>query len=87
VYSFYTKIDEKGNLLIVNRDKVNRELAQLPPGLYEMKMIPKSERSLPQNNFFHGILVPEFRKALNGVGYRIKNDTESKMVLKSMFLT
>jgi hypothetical protein len=87
MYSFYTKIDEKGNLLIINRNKVNKDIAQLPPGLYETKMIPKSERSLPQNSYFHAVLVPEFRNALIGVGYRIRDDVEAKMILKSMFLT
>lgn len=40
------------------------------------------------NAYLHGVLIPEFRKALNSVGYdEVKNDAQAKLIMKSMFLT
>lgn len=84
--TFWGKI-ENGTLSIYNRTKVNKEIAILGDGIVEISLKHKKQRSLQQNKYLHCLLIPEFKNALNNVGYRIRTDEEAKMVLKSMFLT
>jgi hypothetical protein len=56
-------------------------------GRGELTYTPFKKRSLPQNAFMHGVLIPEFRRALNSVGYsEVKTDEQAKLIMKSMFL-
>lgn len=78
-------IDESG---ISNRATVARFFKELKIGRHELTAKHLNKRSLPQNAYLHGVLVPEFRKALNSVGYNeVKTDAQAKAVMKSMFLT
>lgn len=84
---FFGKI-ESGELKIKNRAKMLEYMKTLPDGWYRLELKKTTQRSLPQNSYFHGVLIPEFRKALNGVGYNaVKTDDQCKRVIKSMFLT
>lgn len=56
-------------------------------GKYEVDIKKLSRRSLPQNSYLHGVLIPEFRKALNSVGYdEVRTDGQAKEIIKAMFL-
>lgn len=56
-------------------------------GRYILKLDRHNKRSNAENRFFHGVLVPEFRKALNEVGYNeVRTDQQAKDIIKSMFL-
>jgi len=76
------------NAEIKNPAMVRAFFAALPDGRHLIESDKPKKRTSPQNRYFHGILLPEFRKALNGVGYdEVKTDEQSKLIIKSMFLT
>lgn len=71
-----------------SQKKIADLFAQLKDGVYKLEAKTVSQRSLPQNAYLHGVLIPEFRNALNSVGYdEVKTDAQAKLILKSMFLT
>lgn len=69
--------------------KVYKEyLDELEHGQIKIVVSSMKKRSLPQNSFLHGVLIPEFRNALVSVGYdEVKNDKQAKDIMKKMFLT
>lgn len=76
------------NNQIENLAAFDRFKSQLKPGKYLASFKGLSKRTPPMNAYLHGVLIPEFRKALNGVGYdEVKTDEQAKRILKSMFLT
>lgn len=70
------------------RSWVNNRIKLLEDGDYTMEIKKyKKPRSLQQNSYLHGVLIPCFREALNGVGYdEVKDDVQTKEILKQMFL-
>lgn len=75
------------NRQILNKSTVKKYFDQLADGRYLVIIQNKNKRTLPMNAYLHGVLIPEFRKALNSVGYaEVKNDDQAKLILKSMFL-
>ncbi len=77
---------EKGE--IKNKPAVKAFFLTLTDGKYLIEADDSKERTGPQNKYLHGTLIPEFRKALNGVGYdEVKTDVQAKRIMKSMFLT
>lgn len=77
-----------GKLSLKSKKKVEQELSTMKDGFVKLEVHYVNQRSLPQNNYIHGVLIPEFRKALVSVGYgEIKTDEQAKRIMKSMFLT
>jgi hypothetical protein len=76
----------KENGVFKNLKRMEAYNKDLPDGKYKVTIERISKRSLPQNAYLHGILIPEFRKALNSVGYNIRTDDQAKEVLKATFL-
>lgn len=73
---------------IRNKASVRKQFDQLQDGRYLVRIENRNKRTLPMNAYLHAVLIPEFRKALNSVGYdEVKNDDQAKRVMKSMFLT
>jgi hypothetical protein len=73
---------------LVNPKAFETMLKGLKDGKYKNETAPVNQRTLPQNSYLHGILIPEFRKALVSVGYdEVKNDDQAKQIMKSMFLS
>lgn len=73
---------------ITNKQAVRQLFEKLQDGRYKVEVENANKRTLPMNAFLHGVLIPEFRKALNSVGYdEVKNDDQAKKIMKSMFLT
>lgn len=71
-----------------NRTGLTKLFRGLKDGKYEISVTHISKRSNQQNRYLHGLLIPEFRKALNSVGYNeVKTDEQAKLIMKSMFLT
>lgn len=71
-----------------NRTGLVNLFRSLKNGTYEISVTHISKRSNQQNRYLHGLLIPEFRKALNSVGYNeVKTDEQAKLIMKSMFLT
>lgn len=70
-----------------NPNSFYKMISGLKDGKWELEISPVNKRSSPQNRYLHGLLIPEFRKALNSVGYdEVKTDSQAKSILKSMFL-
>ena len=73
---------------IKNKLAIKNAFGNLSDGRYLIRIENRNKRTLPMNAFLHGVLIPEFRKALNSVGYdEVRNDEQAKLVMKSMFLT
>lgn len=71
----------------VNADNVRKLFNQLKDGKYNIDLTKIDKRSNQQNRYLHGVLIPEFRRALNSVGYdEVKTDSQSKEIMKQMFL-
>lgn len=74
--------------VVENPAPFNRMLLALKDGKWKAEFSPYNQRSLPQNAYLHGILIPEFRNALVSVGYdEVKTDSQAKQIMKSMFLS
>lgn len=72
---------------IINKKIIRLLFDQLKDGKYLIEISGADKRSNPQNRYLHGLLIPEFRKALNSVGYdEVKTDAQAKLIMKSMFL-
>lgn len=72
---------------IQNPKILRRLFDDLKDGKYFIDAKNINKRSLNQNAYLHGVLIPEFRKALNLVGYdEVKTDEQAKLIMKSMFL-
>lgn len=73
--------------VVLNPRAYEKLFAEFKDGKIKLEASRMNQRSLPQNAYLHGLLIPEFRKALNSVGYdEVKTDAQSKEILKSMFL-
>lgn len=73
---------------VQNRKPLTVLLQSLKDGRYLLEITKPDKRSLQQNKYLHAVLIPEFRKALNSVGYgEVKTDEQAKLIMKSMFLT
>lgn len=72
---------------IINPKPVRKLFNSLKDGKYNVEITKISRRSNQQNRYLHGLLIPEFRRALNSVGYdEVKDDEQAKEIMKQMFL-
>lgn len=70
-----------------NNGKLKEHMATLPDGRYLVTVKSSKIRSLQQNAYLHGLLIPEFKNALREAGYdEIKTDEQAKQLMKMMFL-
>lgn len=68
VYSF--KIDKEGNVTIQNRDKFLKDMSNFPNTLFTATFKKASKkRTVRQNSFFHGIVVPIVKEHLLDFGW------------------
>lgn len=71
---------------IVNETDFRRVLARLRDGHYVMKITAKRQRSLSQNAYFHGVVLPLVFEGLRDAGFDDVDDEETaKMVVKNLF--
>jgi len=72
---------------IENQTSFTKFIRNLKDGKWMLEASPYNRRSIPQNRYLHGILIPEFRLGLNDVGYdEVKDDAQAKEIMKAMFL-
>jgi len=85
--SYFGKI-VNGILKITNRKQFDSELLQFDGKEVEVIIKRKKKsRSNQQNKFLHGILLPNFKQALNEAGYNdIRTNEQCKDLLKALFL-
>lgn len=67
MYTFYGVITS-GQLEIKNRGKVLKDFSVMKDGQVRIEVKYKSKRSLPQNSYYHGVIVWEIRKRLEELG-------------------
>lgn len=80
-------IIHKSNGQLSNTKKLKQFLEDAEDGRYLVKIQSYNKRTLPMNSYLHGVLIPEFRNALNSVGYNeVRNDEQAKEIMKAMFL-
>lgn len=73
---------------ILNPKTIKTLVESLKDGKWKVEISTLDKRSLAQNAYLHGILIPEFRNALVSVGYdEVKTDSQAKQIMKSMFLS
>lgn len=73
---------------IQNKVAVRTFFTGLSDGKWLLEADNSKKRTCQQNRYLHAVLIPEFRKALNGVGYdEVRTDEQAKLLMKSMFLT
>lgn len=72
----------------ITNSKVIRHLFHgLQDGSYEVRIEPKKKRSLAQNAYMYGVLIPGFRDALYNAGYDdVKTDSQAKAIMQDRFL-
>lgn len=73
--------------IVQNKTPFTKFIRGLKDGKHLLERSNYNKRSNQQNRYLHGVLIPEFRKAMVNCGYdTLKNDVQAKRVLKSMFL-
>ena len=61
---------ESGKLKIAYRDRFTEAIKALPDGRYKLTLEKVyNKRSLPQNSFLHGVVIPEVRLGMIEAGY------------------
>jgi hypothetical protein len=81
---FMLHIDQR---LITNTKAVRKAFEELEDGHYLVRIEPKKKRSLNQNAYFHGIMVPMVLQGLREAGYsEVKTPEDAKDIIKSLFL-
>lgn len=77
----------KDGILHVNGAYAEKLVREQSDGHVMITLNKYSQRSNMQNRYLHGVLIPEFRRAMYKAGYReISNDTVAKDLMKLMFL-
>lgn len=72
---------------IENSQPVKQFFSDLPDGSYSVRFTPRKIRSLPQNAYYHAIMVPMVKEGLRGAGYdEVKTNNDAHEVLKVLFL-
>lgn len=72
---------------VVNKNAIRQAFYELNDGRYLLTIDSANKRTLPQNAYYHGCVVPLVRDGLRDVGYReIKTVEDAHEVLKSLFL-
>lgn len=81
----YGNISETGTLTIANRDRLTDWCKQHAGKQVKIKVEKKSaKRSLPQNSYYHGVVVELVREGLLDCGYSLSHD-ETHYFLKERF--
>lgn len=72
---------------ITNVKVVRKAFDELEDGHYLVRIEPKKKRSLNQNAYFHGIMVPMVLQGLREAGYNeVKTQEDAKDIIKTLFL-
>jgi len=72
---------------ITNTKAVRNAFDELQDGHYLVRIEPKKTRSLNQNAYFHGVMVPLVLQGLRDAGFNeVKTPEDAKDIIKSLFL-
>jgi hypothetical protein len=80
---FYTKAGQISS----NRKGVKDAFESLKDGRHKLVIEDQNKRSLPQNSYLHGVVIPLVFHALRDAGFdSVKDVHDTKRVLKGLFL-
>lgn len=80
----FIDISEAGK--VINPKEFSEALAALKPGKHHVIIKDVRKRSLPQNSYYRGVIVPMVRKGLYDIGWdEVKNNDQAHEFLKKMF--
>lgn len=72
---------------ITNKKVVAKAFRQLKDGKYLLRIDAFKKRTLPQNAYYHGVVVPMVKEGLQSVGYsEVKTNADAHEILKHLFL-
>lgn len=72
---------------VTNGKAVRKAFDELEDGHYLVCIEPKKKRSLNQNAYFHGVMVPMVLQGLRDAGFNeVKTAEDAKDIIKSLFL-
>lgn len=75
--------DEK----ISNPQVIRKAFKELQDGRYLVKIDKANKRSLPQNAYYHGVIVPLVKNGLKDIGYNeVRTNEDAHECLKYLFL-
>jgi len=81
-YFIYIKDDK-----ITNPQVIRKAFTDLSDGRYIIKIDKANKRSLPQNAYYHGVIIPLVLEGLKDIGYNeIRSHEDAHEVLKYLFL-
>ncbi len=83
--TFTIRKDDAGKW--INTAKWVQHLADLPPDRYKTQIVPYKQRSLPQNSFYHGVVVPMVYAGLKDAGFTVRHEDDAHDIMKRLFLT
>jgi RNA-binding protein YhbY len=75
------------NRKFINKEELNTLFTSLKDGKYLVRVSSYSRRSLRQNAYYHGVVVPLVRQGLVDAGYdQVTENEEAHEIIKHIFL-
>lgn len=72
---------------VLNKKVFAQEIIKLRAGKYLVKIASIKKRSLPQNAYLHGVIIPLVFEGLRNIGWdEIRDNEDAKNVIKELFL-
>jgi hypothetical protein len=72
---------------ITNKETVRNLFNSLNDGRYVVKAEKSNKRSLPQNAFLHGVMIPMVYEGLKDAGFdEVRTHDDAKVIIKELFL-
>lgn len=72
---------------VLNTVKFNQAFNNLKDGKYLIRIDSFKKRTLNQNAYYHGVVVPMIKHGLNNIGYNeVRTNEDAHEVLKHLFL-
>ncbi len=77
---------DMSNNSIINMDEFKKLFYGLKNGKYHITLKDARQRSIPQNRYYRGVVVPLVRKGLYDAGYdEVKTNDDAHEVMKGLF--
>jgi RNA-binding protein YhbY len=73
--------------IVSNKSAVRQKFSALKDGKYLVKIDRFKKRSLPQNAYYHGVVVPMVKRGLQEAGYNeVRTNEDAHEIMKHLFL-
>lgn len=72
---------------IINKSVIRKAFAGLKNGRHQVTIESKNNRSIQQNRYYHGVVVPIVKDGLRDAGFgEVKSSADAHEILKYLFL-